>query len=66
MQGYGPASYGDGFADVYDDWYADVSDVAATVACITELAGPPGAGPADAGPPGAGSVLELGVGTGRL
>lgn len=56
MQGYGPSSYGDGFADVYDDWYADVSDVAATVACITELAGPANHGPA----------LELGVGTGRL
>ena len=50
---YGPATYGDGFADVYDAWYADVSDVEATVAAIAELA--------DGGP-----VLELGVGTGRL
>ena len=32
MLGYGPATYGDGFADVYDDWYADVSDVEGTVA----------------------------------
>ena len=24
---YGPATYGDAFADVYDDWYADISDV---------------------------------------
>ena len=50
---YGPSTYGDAFADVYDDWYADVSDVDATVAAITELAGD-------------GAVLELGVGTGRL
>ena len=28
---YGPATYGDAFADVYDDWYADISDVEATV-----------------------------------
>ena len=43
----------DGFADVYDDWYADVSDVEATVAAVAALA---------SGRP----VLELGVGTGRL
>jgi SAM-dependent methyltransferase len=54
MRGYDRRSYGDAFADVYDDWYADVTDVSATVTRITELAGP------------AGSVLELGVGTGRL
>ncbi|MDW3217359.1 MAG: class I SAM-dependent methyltransferase [Acidimicrobiales bacterium] len=53
MQRYGPETYGESFADVYDDWYGDVSDVAATVAGITALA--------DGGP-----VLELGVGTGRL
>lgn len=41
------------FAPVYDDWYAEVSDVDATVAAISELAG-------------GGSVLELGVGTGRI
>jgi SAM-dependent methyltransferase len=50
---YGPDSYGAAFADVYDDWYGDVSDVAATVAALRELAG-------------AGPLLELGVGTGRL
>lgn len=50
---YGPATYGDDFADVYDDWYSDVSDVAATADCVADLC--------------AGSrVLELGVGTGRL
>ena len=54
MQGYGADSYGEAFADVYDDWYATVTDVDATVALATRLAAP------------AGSVLELGVGTGRL
>jgi SAM-dependent methyltransferase len=54
VQGYDDRSYGDGFADVYDEWYADVSDVDATVARVVSLAGP------------GGSVLELGVGTGRL
>lgn len=53
MRGYEDHSYGDAFADVYDEWYADVTDVAATVALLAELAGQ-------------GSVLELGVGTGRL
>jgi SAM-dependent methyltransferase len=53
MRGYDDASYGDAFADVYDDWYEGISDVAATVRTLTELAGD-------------GRVLELGVGTGRL
>ena len=48
-----PATYGDAIADVYDDWYGDVSDVEGTVATIVALA--------DGGP-----VLELGIGTGRL
>ena len=51
--GYGPSTYGESFADVYDDWYADVSDATATVRVIRELAD-------------SGCVLELGVGTGRL
>ena len=54
MRGYDQQSYGDGFADVYDEWYADVTDVGATVRRMTALAGP------------GGRVLELGVGTGRL
>jgi len=54
MRGYESTSYGDGFADVYDDWYGDVTDVEATVTRMRALAG------------AAGSVLELGVGTGRL
>ena len=53
MTDWDDAAYGEGFADVYDDWYADVSDVASTVAKIVSLA---------QGQP----VLELGVGTGRL
>ena len=46
-------SYGRSFADVYDAWYDDISDVAATVARVHELAK-------------RGRVLELGVGTGRI
>jgi len=53
MRGYHDASYGDAFADVYDDWYHGISDVEATVATLVRLA------------EGA-AVLELGVGTGRL
>lgn len=54
MRGYDAESYGKAFADVYDDWYAGVSDVDLTVRSILGLAGV-----------GA-NVLELGVGTGRL
>ena len=54
VRGYDHRSYGDGFADVYDDWYADVTDVDATVERMVELAG------------AGGRVLELGAGTGRL
>ena len=53
MDPTGPESYGEAFADVYDDWYADVSDTEGTVAHLAALA---------AGRP----VLELGIGTGRL
>jgi len=51
---YGPSTYGDRFADVYDDWYEDVSDAGATVERVAALAGP------------GGRVLELGAGSGRL
>lgn len=50
---YGPETYGDAFADVYDDWYAEVSDVDASTRALRELAQ-------------GRRVLELGVGTGRL
>lgn len=53
MDGYDETTYGDAFSDVYDDWYAAISDVAATTETLVELAG-------------GGAVLELGVGTGRL
>ena len=52
VRGYEPASYGDGIADVYDDWY-DQLEVDAPVAALAALAGD-------------GPVLELGIGTGRL
>src|SRR5262245_41087141 len=56
MDGYEASTYGDGFADVYDDWYGNVSDVDATVAGVASLAAARGGD----------RVLELGVGTGRL
>ena len=56
MDGYTRSTYGDAFADVYDEWYRDISDVEATVEFIAQLAGEGAALP----------VLELGVGTGRL
>ncbi len=53
MHGYQSDTYGESFADVYDNWYGDVSDAPATVAKILTIAS-------------GGAVLELGVGTGRL
>ncbi|MDE0653427.1 MAG: class I SAM-dependent methyltransferase [bacterium] len=53
MEDYHPRSYGEAFADVYDEWYSDVTDTAACVAAVTRLAG-------------GGPVLEMGAGTGRL
>ena len=50
---YHPRTYGEAFADVYDDWYADVTDTAACAATVARLAA-------------GGRVLELGAGTGRL
>ncbi|MEO7556792.1 MAG: class I SAM-dependent methyltransferase [Acidimicrobiales bacterium] len=50
---YGPASYGDALADVYDDWYADGPVAQAVADAVANLA---------AGAP----VLELGIGSGRL
>jgi SAM-dependent methyltransferase len=56
VEGYEASTYGDRFADVYDDWYGDVTDAAACTAKIAELSAAAGGGP----------VLELGVGSGRL
>ncbi|MEY4175090.1 MAG: hypothetical protein RI900_2255 [Actinomycetota bacterium] len=56
MHGYRDDSYGEAFADVYDDWYADLDDVPVLTAALGDLTRDGGGGP----------VLELGVGTGRL
>jgi SAM-dependent methyltransferase len=50
---YDPATYGDRIAEVYDEWFAVPSDTEATVAFLSDIAGP-------------GPVLELGIGTGRV
>jgi SAM-dependent methyltransferase len=52
MESYGPATYGDQIADVYDERYAK-RDPEAAVVRIADLAG-------------TGPVLELGIGTGRV
>jgi SAM-dependent methyltransferase len=54
VDGYTDATYGDAFADVYDEWYGEISDVAATVRVLAAVT------------PAGTDVLELGVGTGRL
>ena len=56
MEGYDASTYGDRFADVYDDWYGDVTDVGACTQRLADLVDQAGGGP----------VLELGIGTGRL
>jgi len=52
VDGYRPDSYGEGMADVYDEWYS-LSDWRGAVARLRRWAGDR-------------PVLELGVGTGRL
>ena len=51
MPGWDPSAYGDAIADVYDDWYAEATDVEGTVETVRALGA---------------TVLELGIGTGRL
>jgi SAM-dependent methyltransferase len=53
MKEYGPETYGDRIADVYDDFYRTELDTEGAVETLAELAG-------------AGPVLELAIGTGRL
>ncbi|HEX4867289.1 MAG TPA: class I SAM-dependent methyltransferase [Acidimicrobiales bacterium] len=55
VEGYDASTYGDRFAEVYDDWYDGVTDAEACADHVAALAR------AAAGP-----VLELGVGSGRL
>ena len=52
---YGPQTYGDRIAEVYDEWYGDAGflEKDASVELLAELAGD-------------GPVLELAIGTGRL
>lgn len=54
MDGYHASTYGDAFADVYDEWYADLTDLDSFVEFFRRHL-----------PPTA-HVLELGVGTARL
>jgi SAM-dependent methyltransferase len=56
MDGYTHSTYGDAFADVYDEWYQGITNVEATVDLLEHLAAEFRGLP----------VLELGVGTGRL
>lgn len=52
-EGYGPSTYGDRIAGVYDQWFGLPTD---TDQAVEFLAGMAGTGP----------VLELGIGTGRI
>lgn len=66
MEGYGPSTYGDRFADVYDDWYDDPTVTEACVSAVWRIATDRvAADPTPTGhrPP---RILELGAGTGRL
>jgi SAM-dependent methyltransferase len=56
MEGYDDSSYGEAFADVYDEWYHGISDLDSTVSLLGSLAAEAPSLP----------VVELGVGTGRL
>jgi SAM-dependent methyltransferase len=54
IEGYGAHSYGDAFADVYDQWYQDLDDRDFVAMICASLGSTPA------------RILELGVGTGRL
>ena len=55
MEGYGPDTYGNAFADVYDAWYGELGDVGSVVDAVAAVAAPLDH-----------PILELGIGTGRL
>ena len=61
MEKYGPETYGDLFACVYDDWYGDDGNVAVSIMGNPDVVAEKIFSLADGG-----SVLELGVGSGRL
>jgi trans-aconitate methyltransferase len=54
IPGYDSATYGDSFADVYDNWYANLEDDDFIASIVASL------------PAQAVRILELGIGTGRL
>lgn len=54
IEGYSSSTYGDSFADVYDDWYQNLNDTDFVQSIVRDL------------PTSPVRVLELGVGTGRL
>jgi SAM-dependent methyltransferase len=54
MDAYRASTYGDAFADVYDDWYGALPGLDAAIGMLAGLAA------------GGGRLLELGCGTGRL
>ena len=54
VDGYNATTYGDSFAEVYDQWYSDLDDADFLESIVSSL------------PPQSVHVLELGVGTGRL
>lgn len=56
MKGFGPGTFGERWADVYDTWTGSRSQRAGTDEAVGTLASLAGAGP----------VLELAIGTGRL
>jgi SAM-dependent methyltransferase len=56
VEGYDASTYGDRFAEVYDDWYGDLTDAEVCADAIASLVAVQGGGP----------VLELGIGSGRL
>ena len=61
MEKYGPETYGDLFACVYDDWYGEDGNVALTIMGNHDVVAEKILSLAEDGP-----VLELGVGSGRL
>ena len=61
MERYGPETYGENYADVYDDWYGEDGRMA-----ISQIGAPDAVADGITDLADGGHVLELGVGTGRL